>query len=181
MLHVVNLFSFQIQSLTNFIMKQELTSAANLIVHFLRVQQKNISEYTLELFTYLIIIELTEKFSRYWLPEEPYKHSHYRIIQFERHGHIDSHISEAGRKCGFSETFLKENLSPLKIWIDPNEVSYIYKDNRRRKIIYNQDSLEPWTPFPISATAFSISFLPSFPEKNPPFLKKLNHYSVYKI
>ena len=125
-------------------MKRELTSASNLIVHFLRLEQKNIPEYKLELFNKCLFEALAEKYNGYWFPEKPQKLSRYRMVQF--HSNLDRRIIEAGQKCKFSETFLIENLSPLTVWIDPNEVRYTIGENNRTFILYNQDSLEPWTP-----------------------------------
>ncbi len=124
-------------------MKRELTSASNLIVHFLRLGQKNIPEYKLELFNKYLFEALAEKYNRHWFPEKPQKLSRYRMVQF--HSNLDRRIIEAGQKCKFSETFLIENLSPLTVWIDPNEVSFTIGENNRTFILYNQDSLEPWT------------------------------------
>ncbi len=127
---------------TNSIMKQELTSASNLIVHFLRLQQKDISEYTIAKFNKYLIKMLSEKYCYFWFPEYPHKCSSYRCLRF--HSKLDNFIIEAGKKCKLSETFLIDNLSPLMVWIDPNEVSYRLGENNSIYIIYDQDSLEPW-------------------------------------
>jgi protein Tob/BTG len=126
-------------------MKQELQSAANFIVHLLRINKKcYICEAQLKKYQKCLIDTLYRRFRDHWFPEKPDKGSSYRIIQFFK---IESWLSQAGEACKLKSEFLQEILpNNFMMWINPLEVLYRFGENGRIYILYDHNSMEPWIP-----------------------------------
>jgi len=124
-------------------MKHELHSAANFIVHILRLAKRGVSEAKLLKFQKCLINEMRKRYRDHWFPEKPLKGSGYRTIRFN--GKLDPMISRAGEACGLSETFLLEAFPIFMLWIDPLEVSYRFGENSPIYVFYDKHCLDPWT------------------------------------
>jgi len=124
-------------------MKNELHSAANFIVHLLRLAKKGICEPQLEKFQKCLINAMRMRYRDFWFPEKPFKGIGYRTIRIN--DKLDPLISRAGEACGLSSAFLKEALPEMTMWIDPLEVSYRFGENSPIYVFYDKYCLEPWT------------------------------------
>merc|ERR1712020_96082 len=118
-------------------MKLELQSAANFLVHLIRLGRRNpaVNEQQLEKFRAAVVEILRRRYRDHWFPEKPFKGSGYRCIRIN--GKMDSIIGQAGEGCGLSSTFLHQTFpSELTMWIDPLEVSYRIGENGSICVLY---------------------------------------------
>merc|ERR1739844_673712 len=130
-------------------MKLELQSAANFLVHLIRLGRRNpsVNEQQLEKFKAAIVEVLRRRYRDHWFPEKPFKGSGYRCIRIN--GKMDPIIGQAGEGCGLSSTFLHQTFpSELTMWIDPLEVSYRIGENGSICVLYEykEGVSEPWKP-----------------------------------
>ena len=126
-------------------MKLELQSAANFLVHLIRLGRRGVSEPQLAKFGSCLIDVFRRRYRDHWFPEKPFKGSGYRCIRIN--GKMDPMIGQAGEACGLSATFLHETFpSELTMWIDPLEVSYRFGENGSICVLYEyKDGVaEPW-------------------------------------
>lgn len=129
------------------IMKLELLSAANFLVHLIRLARRNVGESRLQKFRDCLIEVLRRRYRDHWFPEKPFKGSGYRCIRIN--GKLDPIIGQAGKGCGLSTTFLQETFpSELTLWIDPLEVTYRMGENGSICVLYEykEGTSEPWKP-----------------------------------
>ena len=134
----INIELWTIFNLNN--MKLELLSAANFLVHLIRLARRNVGESRLQKF-------LRRRYRDHWFPEKPFKGSGYRCIRIN--GKLDPIIGQAGKGCGLSTTFLQETFpSELTLWIDPLEVTYRMGENGSICVLYEykEGISEPWKP-----------------------------------
>ena len=141
----INIELWTIFNLNN--MKLELLSAANFLVHLIRLARRNVSESRLQKFCDCLIEVLRRRYRDHWFPEKPFKGSGYRCIRIN--GKLDPIIGQAGKGCGLSTTFLQETFpSELTLWIDPLEVTYRMGENGSICVLYEykEGTSEPWKP-----------------------------------
>ena len=132
---------------TSTIMKLELLSATNFLVHLIRLARRNVGESRLQKFRDCLIEVLRRRYRDHWFPEKPFKGSGYRCIRIN--GKLDPIIDQAGMGCGLSTTFLQETFpSELTLWIDPLEVTYRIGENGSICVLYEykEGNSEPWKP-----------------------------------
>jgi hypothetical protein len=125
-------------------MKQELQSAANLIVHLLRLNKNcHICEPQLKKFRNCIIEALYRRCRDNWFPDKPDKGIAYRTIRFYK---MESWLKHAGEASKLKAEFLKEMLpNNLMIWINPGEVLYRFGDDNCICILYDHNNnTEAW-------------------------------------
>jgi len=129
-------------------MKLELQSAANFLVHLVRLGRRNIPEAQLEKFRQCLQEVLRRRYRDHWFPEKPFKGSGYRCIRIN--GKMDPVIAQAAESCTLSPLLLHQTFpSELTMWIDPLEVSYRIGENGSICVLYEfQDGRvnEPWKP-----------------------------------
>ena len=141
----INIELWTIFNLNN--MKLELLSAANFLVHLIRLARRNVGESRLQKFRDCLIEVLRRRYRDRWFPEKPFKGSGYRCIRIN--GKLDPIIGQAGKGCGLSTTFLQETFpSELTLWIDPLEVTYRMGENGSICVLYEykEGISEPWKP-----------------------------------
>jgi len=137
----------QSNSLQTRIMKLELLSASNFLVHLIRLGRRNVGESQLQKFRDCLIDVLRRRYRDHWFPEKPFKGSGYRCIRIN--GKMDPIIGQAGEGCGLSSKFLHQTFpSELTMWIDPLEVSYRIGENGSICVLYEykEGISEPWKP-----------------------------------
>jgi protein Tob/BTG len=126
-------------------MKQELKSAANLIVHLLRLNKNcRISEAQLKKFRDCLIENIYRRCRDHWFPDAPEKGSGYRSLRFYEIKK-DSCLSQACEAAKLKKEFVQEMLpNDLMIWINPLEVLYRIGEDSCICILYDHTSTEPW-------------------------------------
>lgn len=138
-------------------MKLELQSAANFLIHLIRLGRRNIGENQLEKFRLALVEVLRRRYRDHWFPERPFKGSGYRCIRIN--GKMDPVIMQAGEACGLSAQLIHATFpSELTMWIDPLEVSYRIGENGSVCVLYEfkEGSVnEPWRPSTQSLAAAS--------------------------
>jgi protein Tob/BTG len=129
-------------------MKLELQSAANFLVHLVRLGRRNISELQLEKFRQCLQEVLRRRYRDHWFPEKPFKGSGYRCIRIN--GKMDPVIAQAAESCQLSPSLLHQTFpSERTMWIDPLEVSYRIGENGSICVLYEYLEgrvNEPWKP-----------------------------------
>ncbi|TRY70003.1 hypothetical protein TCAL_07331 [Tigriopus californicus] len=128
-------------------MKLELQSAANFLIHLIRLGRRNINEAQLEKFRLALVEVLRRRYRDHWFPEKPFKGSGYRCIRIN--GKMDPVIAQAGESCGLQATLVLSTFpSELTMWIDPLEVSYRIGENGSICVLYEfkEANNEPWKP-----------------------------------
>lgn len=127
-------------------MKPEILSAANFLVHLIRLAKKGISEAHLTQFHKNIIKVLTRRYRDHWIPDKPFKGSGFRCIRCNQK--LDPVIGEAGESVGLSNKLLQQVLpAELTLWIDPMQVSYRIGNNGSTYTIYEyQEETTEWNP-----------------------------------
>ncbi|KAI4472498.1 hypothetical protein M0802_016764 [Mischocyttarus mexicanus] len=104
-------------------MKLEIVSAADFLVHLLRLQAGQLSERQLEMFKSSLTEVLRHRYRDHWFPDRPNRGSGYRCIRIN--GKMDPVIAQAGANVGLLPAVLHSLFpSELTMWIDPSEVSY---------------------------------------------------------
>ncbi|XP_014488734.1 PREDICTED: protein BTG2-like [Dinoponera quadriceps] len=123
-------------------MRLEIVSAADFLVHLLRLQAGQLSERQLEMFKSSLTEVLRHRYRDHWFPDRPNRGSGYRCIRIN--GKMDPVIAQAGANVGLLPTVL-HNLFPseLTMWIDPSEVSYRIGENGSICVLYERTEPEP--------------------------------------
>lgn len=116
-------------------MRLEIHSAADFLVHLLRLHHNGLSESQLELFKGALSNLLRLRYRDHWFPDKPNRGSGYRCLRIN--GKMDPVIAQAGAAVGLPVTYLR-NLFPseLTMWIDPSEVSYRIGENGSICVLY---------------------------------------------
>jgi len=130
-------------------MKYELQSAANFLVHLIRLGRKHTGdEAQLDKFRVAVVEVLRRRYRDHWFPEKPFKGSGYRCIRIN--GKMDPIIAQAAESCGLPTNTIHQTFpSELTMWIDPLEVSYRIGENGSICVLYEHKentSNEPWKP-----------------------------------
>lgn len=118
----------------------EITSAADFLVHLLRIQHKHakkLNDMQLSRFKGSLTTLLTSRYRDHWFPEKPNRGSGFRCIRINRK--LDPIISQAATAVGLQPASLKD-LFPfeLTMWIDPEEVSYRIGENGSICVLYER-------------------------------------------
>lgn len=123
-------------------MRLEIVSAADFLVHLLRLQTGQLSERQLELFKTSLTEVLRHRYRDHWFPDRPNRGSGYRCIRIN--GKMDPVIAQAGANVGLPPTHLHSLFpSELTMWIDPSEVSYRIGENGSICVLYERTEPEP--------------------------------------
>lgn len=81
-------------------------------------------------------VALKKKFQGHWYPEEPMRGSAHRCINFTSK-EVDPVFHQAAETASIAFSEIKENLpAELRIWIDPDEVSYQIGEKGTVSILY---------------------------------------------
>lgn len=130
-------------------MRLEIVSAADFLVHLLRLQAGQLSERQLEMFKSSLTEVLRHRYRDHWFPDRPNRGSGYRCIRIN--GKMDPVIAQAGANVGLLPTVLHSLFpSELTMWIDPSEVSYRIGENGSICVLYERT--EPEIPEEISSS-----------------------------
>jgi protein Tob/BTG len=153
-------------------MKLELQSAANFLVHLIRLGRRNpaVGEQQLEKFKAAVVEVLRRRYRDHWFPEKPFKGSGYRCIRIN--GKMDPVIAQAAETCGLASNLIHQTFpSELTMWIDPLEVSYRIGENGSICVLYEykpskkegSDALqsEAWKPNSSNSTSSSTNTVAS--------------------
>jgi len=120
-------------------MRLEIHSAANFLVHLLRLHHNGLTESQLELFKSSLTDVLRRRYQEHWFPEKPARGSGYRCIRIN--GKMDPVIAQAGTAVGLPASYLHSLFpSELTMWIDPAEVSYRIGENGSICVLYEEMS-----------------------------------------
>lgn len=123
-------------------MRLEIVSAADFLVHLLRLQAGQLSERQLEMFKSSLTEVLRHRYRDHWFPDRPNRGSGYRCIRIN--GKMDPVIAQAGANVGLLPTVLHSLFpSELTMWIDPSEVSYRIGENGSICVLYERIEPEP--------------------------------------
>lgn len=129
-------------------MRLEIVSAADFLVHLLRLQAGQLSERQLEMFKSSLTEVLRHRYRDHWFPDRPNRGSGYRCIRIN--GKMDPVIAQAGANVGLLPTVLHSLFpSELTMWIDPSEVSYRIGENGSICVLYERT--EPENPEEMSS------------------------------
>lgn len=116
-------------------MRLEIHSAANFLVHLLRLHHNGLSETQLEMFKGSLTEVLRHRYQEHWFPERPTRGSGYRCLRIN--GKMDPVIAQAGIAIGLPASYLHSLFpSELTMWIDPAEVSYRIGENGSICVLY---------------------------------------------
>ncbi|XP_071573690.1 protein BTG2 [Temnothorax nylanderi] len=122
-------------------MRLEIVSAADFLVHLLRLQAGQLSERQLEMFKSSLTEVLRHRYRDHWFPDRPNRGSGYRCIRIN--GKMDPVIAQAGANVGLLPTILHSLFpSELTMWIDPSEVSYRIGENGSICVLYERPEAE---------------------------------------
>jgi len=122
-------------------MRLEIVSAADFLVHLLRLQAGQLSERQLEMFKSSLTEVLRHRYRDHWFPDRPNRGSGYRCIRIN--GKMDPVIAQAGANVGLLPTVLHSLFpSELTMWIDPSEVSYRIGENGSICVLYERTEPE---------------------------------------
>jgi len=156
-------------------MKLELQSAANFLVHLIRLGRRNpaVNEQQLEKFRAAVVEVLRRRYRDHWFPEKPFKGSGYRCIRIN--GKMDPVIAQAAETCGLAANLIHSTFpSELTMWIDPLEVSYRIGENGSICVLYEhkgskkEESTDPqqpeaWRPTTSNSTSSTANVVVSKP------------------
>ncbi|KAJ9584813.1 hypothetical protein L9F63_020834 [Diploptera punctata] len=122
-------------------MRIEIHSAANFLVHLLRIHHNGLTDAQLEMFKSSLSEVLRRRYQEHWFPEKPTRGSGYRCIRIN--GKMDPVIAQAGTAVGLPASYLHTLFpSELTMWIDPAEVSYRIGENGSICVLYDSSSSE---------------------------------------
>ncbi|XP_011875853.1 PREDICTED: protein BTG2-like [Vollenhovia emeryi] len=122
-------------------MRLEILSAADFLVHLLRLQAGQLSDRQLEMFKSSLTEVLRHRYRDHWFPDRPNRGSGYRCIRIN--GKMDPVIAQAGANVGLLPTVLHSLFpSELTMWIDPSEVSYRIGENGSICVLYERTEAE---------------------------------------
>jgi protein Tob/BTG len=117
------------------IMKLELQSASNFLVHLIKLDGIYINDNKLEKFRLALVDVLRHRCRDHWFAENPLKGSGYRCIRIN--GKMDPVIGQAAESCGVSVQLVQSTFpSEVTMWIDPLEVSYRVGKNGPKKSVF---------------------------------------------
>ncbi|XP_023703357.1 protein BTG2-like [Cryptotermes secundus] len=120
-------------------MRLEIHSAANFLVHLLRLHHNGLTESQLEMFKCSLTDVLRLRYQEHWFPEKPARGSGYRCIRIN--GKMDPVIAQAGTAVGLPASYLHSLFpSELTMWIDPAEVSYRIGENGSICVLYEESN-----------------------------------------
>lgn len=123
-------------------MRLEIVSAADFLVHLLRLQAGQLSDRQLELFKSSLTDVLRRRYRDHWFPDRPNRGSGYRCLRIN--GKMDPVIAQAGANVGLLPTVLHHLFpSELTMWIDPAEVSYRIGENGSICVLYERTEPDP--------------------------------------
>ncbi|XP_015174313.1 PREDICTED: protein BTG2-like [Polistes dominula] len=123
-------------------MRLEIVSAADFLVHLLRLQAGQLSERQLEMFKSSLTEVLRHRYRDHWFPDRPNRGSGYRCIRIN--GKMDPVIAQAGANVGLLPAVLHSLFpSELTMWIDPSEVSYRIGENGSICVLYERTEPDP--------------------------------------
>jgi len=157
-------------------MKLELQSAANFLVHLIRLGRRNpsVNEQQLEKFKAAVVEVLRRRYRDHWFPEKPFKGSGYRCIRIN--GKMDPVIAQAAETCGLAANLIHSTFpSELTMWIDPLEVSYRigengsicvlyeHKGSKKEESITESQQPEAWRPTTSNSTSSTANTVVSKP------------------
>jgi protein Tob/BTG len=153
-------------------MKLELQSAANFLVHLIRLGRRNpaVNEQQLEKFRAAVVEVLRRRYRDHWFPEKPFKGSGYRCIRIN--GKMDPVIAQAAETCGLAANLIHSTFpSELTMWIDPLEVSYrigengsicvLYEHKANKKDTTTPEQPEAWRPTTSNSTSSTATVVVS--------------------
>ena len=110
-------------------MKVEVKSAANFLIHMIKLSNNAMSARKLKKLRHVLIKDLQKRFEYNWFPNQPYKLSEFRCIRIKA-TKLDPMITHAAIKCSLNpSTILSLLPKTLSIWIDPQEVTYRFDDD----------------------------------------------------
>jgi protein Tob/BTG len=139
-------------------MRIEIVSAADFLIHLLRLQAGQLSERQLEMFKSSLTEVLRRRYRDHWFPDRPNRGSGYRCLRIN--GKMDPVIAQAGANVGLLPTVL-HHLFPteLTMWIDPAEVSYRIGENGSICVLYERTEPDPEeiAPRPSSSSSSTSS------------------------
>lgn len=122
-------------------MRLEIHSAANFLVHLLRLHHNGLTDSQLEMFKSSLTDVLRRRYQEHWFPEKPTRGSGYRCLRIN--GKMDPVIAQAGTAVGLPASYLHSLFpSELTMWIDPSEVSYRIGENGSICVLYEESSPE---------------------------------------
>ena len=125
-------------------MHLELESAANFIIHLIKLARCRINELQLQVFKTTLIKLLYRKYADYWVLDRPEKHSKFRRLRF--YNSVDPIILIAGKMADFYKIDLRKKFpSEMDLYIDPNEVSFSIGFSTVY-ILYDGNGKQPWAP-----------------------------------
>ncbi|KDR20562.1 protein BTG2-like [Zootermopsis nevadensis] len=120
-------------------MRLEIHSAANFLVHLLRLHHNGLTESQLEMFKSSLTDVLRRRYHEHWFPEKPTRGSGYRCLRIN--GKMDPVIAQAGVAVGLPASYLHRLFpSELTMWIDPAEVSYRIGENGSICVLYEDSN-----------------------------------------
>lgn len=120
-------------------MRLEIHSAANFLVHLLRLHNNGLTESQLEMFRTSLTDVLRRRYQEHWFPEKPARGSGYRCLRIN--GKMDPVIAQAGSAVGLPPSYLHSLFpSELTMWIDPAEVSYRIGENGSICVLYEESN-----------------------------------------
>ncbi|KZC14891.1 PREDICTED: protein BTG2-like [Dufourea novaeangliae] len=123
-------------------MRLEIVSAADFLVHLLRLQTGQLSERQLAMFKSSLTEVLRHRYRDHWFPDRPNRGSGYRCLRIN--GKMDPVIAQAGANVGLLPTVLHSLFpSELTMWIDPSEVSYRIGENGSICVLYERTEPDP--------------------------------------
>jgi hypothetical protein len=130
-------------------MKHELISAANFIVHLLRLNKQNVCcEPQLNQFKKNLIEEMRKQYYNHWFPHHPFLKSNFRTIFLIEKStkKLDPILQQAGKKTGLPKAFLTKIFPEVILFINPFEVCYRFGENGSLCVLYDINCLHPWVP-----------------------------------
>ena len=123
-------------------MRLEIVSAADFLVHLLRLQTGQLSEPQLDNFKLSLTQVLRRRYRDHWFPDRPNRGSGYRCLRIN--GKMDPVIAQACSDAGLTAASLHSLFpSELTMWIDPAEVSYRIGENGSICVLYERTEPDP--------------------------------------
>jgi len=137
-------------------MRNELTSAANFLVHLVRLHRlpPYVNEQQLKTFRDCLIEVFYRRYRDHWCLKKPYKWAGYRTIRINQYK-IEPMIIQAAEACNFPVELIRAAIHyNFILWIDPYEVSYRI-GAKEIGILYNGPGTLIWCP-PLSSISPSV-------------------------
>ena len=128
-------------------MRLELFSAANFIIHLIKLARCDIDESELQKFRLVLVEVMRRRYRYYWYPDKPFKGSGSRCIRIN--DKIDPVIAQAGEICNLTKELIRPAFpSDFWMWINPLEVTYSFGGHGLVCVLYEykEGITEPWKP-----------------------------------